>query len=225
MTMTRPAVFCDFDGTIAVRDVGYSIFHRFSGGRNLALLPDWKAGRMSSREILRREAAMAPVTESELLEFLEDFTLDPGFAAFADRCHRQKIDLVVVSDGLDLYINLLLARNRLSHLPLIANHGYVRDGHIEIEFPFDNRDCARCGSCKGERIREYRLSHPGAGPAVFVGDGFSDACAAHEADLLFAKKDLERYCRMHNIPFVPYQDFFDVARELERRELLSRNDV
>lgn len=218
--MMRTAVFCDFDGTIASRDVGYNIFHHFSGGRTIELLPDWKAGRMSSRDILRREAEMAPVTEAELIAYLEGFTLDPGFPSFAERCRQEDIDLIVVSDGLDLYINHLLKKNNLSHLPLITNHGYFNGGRIEVEFPFVNHDCAKCGSCKGERIREYRQQHDGTTQVVFVGDGFSDACAVPETDLLFAKKDLERYCRMNNIDCITYQDFFDVAREMERRNIL-----
>lgn len=214
--MPHAAVFCDFDGTIARRDVGYNLFKHFSGGRTRELLPDWKAGRMSSREILVREAAMAPLTEADLLQFLQDFDLDPGFAAFAERCRSHSLGLFIVSDGLDLYINHLLKRFQLSHLPLITNHGYFNGSHIAIEFPHVNRDCTRCGSCKGERIREYREKQNGASRIIFVGDGLSDACAAHEADILFAKKDLERYCHMHNIACTSYADFFDVAHAMER---------
>ena len=49
---------------------------------------------------------------------------------------------------------------------------------------------------------------------VFVGDGLSDICALGEADLLFAKKDLELYCLENNIPYNKYRDFNDVARYL-----------
>lgn len=221
MTTPHTAVFCDFDGTIARRDVGYNLFKHFSGGRTRELLPDWKAGRMTSREILVREAAMAPCTEADLLEFLKDFDLDPGFQGFAERCRSQNLELYIVSDGLDLYINRLLERYRLTHLPLITNHGYFNGSYIHIEFPHTNRNCMRCGSCKGERIREYREKQDGPSRIIFVGDGLSDACAAHEADLLFAKKDLERYCHMHNIACTSFADFFDVARTLETLGVLA----
>lgn len=220
--MTRTAVFCDFDGTIARRDVGYSIFRHFSGGRTEELLPDWKAGRISSREILLREAEMSPVTEPELLQFLRDFDLDPGFPAFVERCRLHQLDLFVVSDGLDLYIDHLLRHNDLAHLNLITNHGFFCGSRIHVEFPHDNRHCTRCGSCKGERIREYRDRQNSPIRIVFVGDGLSDACATGEADLVFAKKDLERYCTTHNIPYTNYRDFFDVARAMERLGYFER---
>ena len=217
----RTAIFCDFDGTIATRDVGYSIFKHFSGGRTLELLPDWKSGRMTSREILRREAEMAPLTEATLIEYLREFEIDPGFPSFVEKCRKTDIDLKVVSDGVDLYIRHLLERENLSHLPLITNHGYIENDHLTIEFPHVNHYCKKCGSCKGERIQEYRAEHGDDIQVVFVGDGFSDACATTEADVVFAKKDLERYCRENDIAFVRYADFFDVARELESRGVLA----
>ncbi len=222
MNRPRTAVFCDFDGTISRRDVGYNIFHHFSGGRNDELLPDWKSGRITSRETLLREAAMSPLTEGELYRFLDTFEIDSGFAPFVERCRAAGFDLYVVSDGLDLYINYLLERHNLAGLPLITNHAFLSDGHIRIEFPHDNVSCDKCGSCKGERIREYRERIGEPAHVVFVGDGFSDACATAEADLVFAKKDLERYCLSNNIDFVGYDDFFDVARHLESLGLLQK---
>ena len=221
MSNKRLAVFCDFDGTVSRRDVGYNIFNRFSGGRNNDLLPDWKSGRMTSREILTQEAEMSPVTAEELYPYLDTFDLDPGFPSFVARLKQERIDLFLVSDGFDLYINYLLRRHDLNHLHLITNHGRLEDGYIKIEFPHVNRECKKCGSCKGERIREYRAHHDGPVYAVFIGDGFSDACGAEEADLVFAKKDLERYCRINNIDCVAYDDFFDVTRHMESNGLLK----
>ncbi|MBU8934105.1 MAG: MtnX-like HAD-IB family phosphatase [candidate division Zixibacteria bacterium] len=216
MNNTKVAVFCDFDGTIARRDVGYSIFHHFSGGRNDELLPDWKAGRLSSRDCLLKEAQMSPLTKEKLYRYLNRFELDPGFPQFARKCQEAGIGLFILSDGLDLYIDYLLRREGLEHLPVIANHGYVEDNRLIIEFPHTNHNCTKCGSCKGERIREYRQSQEGELQIVFVGDGFSDACATTEADILFAKKDLEQHCRMNNIDFQLYDNFFDVSEYMDR---------
>lgn len=225
MDEIKTAVFCDFDGTITRRDVGYSIFHHFSNGRNDVLLPDWKSGKLSSRDCLLQEAAMAPVTEEELFPFLDQFEINPGFHEFVEQCREHGIDLFIVSDGLDLYINYLLQRFNLTTLTVIANHAYIENGHITIEFPHHNKFCSRCGSCKGERIQEYRDKYDTKTRIIFVGDGYSDACATTEADILFAKKDLEAYCRMHNITYRPYDDFFDIIRELEREAVFSKYAV
>ncbi|MEW5993697.1 MAG: MtnX-like HAD-IB family phosphatase [Candidatus Zixiibacteriota bacterium] len=208
------AVFCDFDGTVTRRDVGYSLFHHFSDGKNDALLPDWISGRITTRECLLREAQMISTSKGEIHRFLDRFELDPGFPQFEGLCRSNGVDLIVVSDGLDFYIKHILKRFHLDYLPVIANHGIVENGSISIEFVHENRQCRRCGSCKGERIREYRSARGQASRIAFVGDGYSDACATKEADIVLAKKDLERFCLHNHIAYCKYNDFFDVACKL-----------
>lgn len=215
------AIFCDFDGTISRKDVGYNLFRHFSNGQNAQFIPAWKSGSMSSREILTAEAALTKGTKEEMLAFVMDFQIDPAFSDFADLCRSQEIPLMILSDGLDTYIEPLLKREALGHLPFLANRGVFTSTGIGVEFPHTNRTCTRCGSCKGERIREFRDEQDGEVTVVFVGDGMSDLCAIKEADLLFAKKDLERYCQQRDISYVPFDNFRDVIAELTKRGLVS----
>jgi len=53
---------------------------------------------------------------------------------------------------------------------------------------------------------------------IFVGDGYSDYCAAEHADIVFAKKHLAAYCNKNRIPHYPWTSFFDVIRLLEDAE-------
>jgi 2,3-diketo-5-methylthio-1-phosphopentane phosphatase len=221
MTAQRTAVFCDFDGTITRRDVGYNLYRHFSGGRNQELVAQWKVGILSTRECLVQEAAMVRATEDEIIRFLDGFELDAGFPPFVELCRANDIDLTVVSDGLDFYIKYILERNRLGHLPVMANTGRMANGGLHVEFPYHNHTCPRCGNCKGERIREYRDRHPTEIRTVFIGDGYSDICAVREADVVFAKKDLEEYCVKHDIKYHRYHDFFDVARQMVALGYLS----
>lgn len=214
MSPMKTLIFCDFDGTISRRDIGYSLFHHFSGGRNDELLPDWKAGRVSSREVLSREAAMVTATPAEIMQYLEQFEIDFSFPPFVTQCRRNRIEPVILSDGLSLYIDFVLERYALTDLQVIANVGLLTGQGLTIQFPRINRACQRCGNCKGEIIQEARLAAGEPVRAVFVGDGYSDTCAAHEADLLFAKKDLARYCSDKHIPHETYDTFADVSSYL-----------
>ena len=219
----QAAIFCDFDGTISRRDVGYSMFHHFSGGRNDALLPAWKSLRMSSRDCLLAEAAMVTASKEEILRFIEPFEIDPGFVAFEQLCRANRVPLFVISDGLDFYINAILSRAGLGHLPVMSNKGHLNGQGIVITFPWINHSCTRCGNCKGERMAEFRLDHDGEGHhLVFIGDGYSDICAVTQADLLLAKKDLAHYCREQDIAHIPFADFFEVADILVRHGYVQR---
>ena len=53
---------------------------------------------------------------------------------------------------------------------------------------------------------------------VFIGDGVSDLPAAREADVLFARRGLrlEEYCIENKIPYLGFDTFADVKREVEK---------
>lgn len=53
---------------------------------------------------------------------------------------------------------------------------------------------------------------------IFIGDGVSDLPAAREADVLFARKGLrlEEYCVENMIPYIGFETFADIEREVEK---------
>ena len=207
MSDAPPVIFCDFDGTLARRDVGYHMYHRFTDGRCDELIPGWKSGALSTRECLRRESAMFRGTPDEVFAFLDTFELN-------------SVPLHIISDGLDLYIDHLLVKHGVTDIPVICNHGRLEEGGLVVEFPHPDPCNTGGGVCKGDRIREYRRGQKGPITVIFIGDGLSDIDAIGECDLLFAKKDLARYCDRRNIPYTCFDTFFDVTRELTARSLL-----
>ncbi len=216
------AVLCDFDGTIAEADVGSTLFRTYAGGRKWEeLIEAWKRGEIGSRDCLIEECRMTEVTRDEVISFAERFEIDRHFPDFARWCGERRIPLAVVSDGLDLYIERILERFGLSHLPLYANHLRFTDGGIEPEFPHFERGCGSCGNCKGYHVREYRKAF---GRVVFVGDGYSDRCALEEADLVLAKKGLAELCGSLGKPCIEVNGFREVKLRIERELSGEDND-
>ena len=220
MPAPRFAIFCDFDGTIARRDVGYHMYHHFSNGENEKLIPEWKSGALSTRECMTIESGMVHTTPQEFYAYIDTHELDPTFAPFAARCREQELPLTVISDGLDLYIIRLFQKFEIPPLPLIANRGELIDGGLKVTFPYPDPHNTGGGVCKGDRIREFRQKHDPI-TVIFVGDGLSDIGAIDQTDLLFAKKDLARYCDRQNIPYNAFNSFAEVARELVARGVLK----
>jgi 2,3-diketo-5-methylthio-1-phosphopentane phosphatase len=208
------AVLCDFDGTIAKADVGNSLFKTHTGGREWEqLIEAWKRGEIGSKDCLIEECRMTKVTRDEVTSFAGTFEIDEHFSDFVRWCQENGIPLAVVSDGLDFYIEQILARFGLSHLPLYANHLRFTDGGIEPEFPHFEHGCGSCGNCKGYHVRQYRKAF---GRVIFVGDGYSDRCALDVADLVLAKKGLAELCRSLERPCVEVADFRDVKSRIEQ---------
>ena len=205
-------VFCDFDGTVALQDIGNSFLTEFG-------LPDWLeaereflAGTLGSRDALVRQYRALDATPETLRRFVQEkVELDPTFPAFLEEAKRREMEVSILSDGLDLYINEFLRRYGLEHLPLYCNKGRWVDRHIEVEFPYYNRVCGVCGNCKTSHLNRER--RPGQ-KLVYVGDGWSDRCPARNADVVFAKDRLRHFCEEQGIAFRPFAHFDDVGRAL-----------
>jgi 2-hydroxy-3-keto-5-methylthiopentenyl-1-phosphate phosphatase len=74
----------------------------------------------------------------------------------------------------------------------------------------DESACAACGeACK-------RSALPANGEIVYVGDGYSDRCAALAADRVFATDLLAEYLDERGVAYEPFTDLSDVAQALAR---------
>jgi len=212
------AVLCDFDGTVARDDVGNLLFRTFSpDGESTEVVRRWKAGEISSRECLEQESAVARVSRDELDGFLRDRRIDPYFKDFHDFARRRGMEVVIMSDGLDYYIEKLLVRNGLGQIEFFANKLRFTEKGIAVEFPwYDLLECQDCGCCKTHHLFRYRDQ---GYYIIYVGDGLSDRCPCETADLVFAKGDLLAHCRSRGIEHVEFSNFRDVEMEVLRRLL------
>jgi HAD superfamily phosphoserine phosphatase-like hydrolase len=192
----------DWDGTCTVVDSLHLVLERF-GDRDVyeRLERDLLAGRVSYRDLMEREFATVRAPLDEVNAFLADeVELRPGFDALAARAP------VILSSGFHELIEPVLARHGVE-LEVRANRIEATRGGWRIRWR-DETVCAECGNlCK-------RGSLPGGGPLVFVGDGYSDRCAALACHRVFARDGLAAYLDEQGVAYTPYESFFDVAATL-----------
>ena len=223
MSEPKFKIFCDFDGTVAVKDVGNELFRAFATNAWEEAVEAWKKGEITSKECLERECAVTTVTREQLIAFCAENPIDPTFAHFANFCRKRGYPLEILSDGMDFYIQEILRREGLEWVPVKSNHlVFVDAHHIRPEFPYWEHTCGVCANCKGYHLRHARN---GESILVYVGDGLSDRCGVLEADVIFAKDDLVQFCRENQLPFLEYQNFDDVLgklQELETKNLATR---
>ncbi|HEX9654561.1 MAG TPA: MtnX-like HAD-IB family phosphatase [bacterium] len=204
-------IICDFDGTAAQNDVGNLLFHTFGDDRCPAAVNLWIEGKITSRECLMRECAATRVTKPELERFVDAQKLDPHFSDLVRYTGSQKIEIEIVSDGLDFYIERILKNHHLdSPLKIHANHLiFVDQNQIRAEFPYSEFTCGHCGNCKGYHVRRAKSD---GSRVIYIGDGLSDRCGAREADVVFAKRgrDLLTFCRNNHIHHYEFENFLDV---------------
>jgi 2-hydroxy-3-keto-5-methylthiopentenyl-1-phosphate phosphatase len=150
------------------------------------------------------EAEMATITAplDEAVAFLvAEAEIRPGFRDLVERFRP-----LVLSSSFHETIEPVLAREGVA-VDLIANRIDARPDGWRVRWT-DDAPCPECGElCK-------RRSLPAADSLVYVGDGYSDRCAALAADRVFARGDLSRYLESRGTPFEPFEDFHDIAAAL-----------
>lgn len=201
-------VFCDFDGTVSVVDTTDHVLNRLAGPEWEALEADWLAGRIDAAACMRGQIALIGGSDEDLDAVLDTVSIDPGFAAFAAWCADRAIPLTIVSDGVDRFIRRVLDRHGLSDLPIVSNELAGRPGARKLAQPHRREGCAAgAGVCKCEAAAA-------PGPMVYIGDGRSDFCVSHRADILFAKGALAEYAAGRGEPHQVFETFHDITATL-----------
>ena len=212
------AIVCDFDGTALTEDLGDHVALRFAGAENYRRAEDaYRAGAYPFKDLLARIFAPITASREEIAAFARGrAVLRPGFERFLSACHAERRPFLIVSAGLDAYIEPVLDRlppPLRAHVELRANG--ARIGPAGLEVAFHGSDCGFCGFCKGNVVRELQA----AGHKVAVcGDGTGDRHAADAADAVFARRDssLARYCAGKALPHELFDTFDDVMARFPR---------
>ena len=204
--MTRSIVL-DFDGTITESDVLDRVAKEFGDPAVYQEVEDGlDEGRLPLREVIVRE--FLPVTtpiEEVVAWVLEHARVRPGFAEFVSNARAAGWEVHIVSSGFHELIEPVLEREGVE-VPLHANRIDPRPDGWVVQWNYPD-DCDECGeSCK------RTLLPPGE--VVYVGDGYSDRCAALAAGRVFATAGLASYLAGRGVPFEQFDDFRTLAHKL-----------
>ena len=192
----------DWDGTITERDSLLAVLEEFGDWEECQRLgEELFAGKITLREEIDRQFATVTAPLDEVVAWtVANVKVRPGLPELA------ALDPVVVSSGFHELIDPVLAREGV-RLNLHANHVEARpDGWRPVwrELPV----CAVCGQpCKRSELGDD-------GDVVYVGDGYSDRCAALAADRIFARRGLAAYLDEQEIAYEPFDDLHQIAAAL-----------
>jgi 2-hydroxy-3-keto-5-methylthiopentenyl-1-phosphate phosphatase len=199
-----PRLVLDWDGTCTVVDTLWLLLENFG---------DYDVFRRTGERLMRGEIGYRELMELELSTVkgatLEDVNtwlgehaeIRPGFHELVERHHP-----LVLSSGFEETIRPLLAREGVE-VELVANRIDPQPDGWRVVW---NREapCEVCGDwCKRGGLPD--------GPYVYVGDGYSDRCAARDAKRVFARAGLADYLDREHLPYEPFDDLFDVLSALE----------
>ena len=202
----KKIIVSDFDGTITKQDTLFTFLERYADKKWLKLEEMWVNGELGSSECLSKQFALVPDLSEKLIDnFLDTIELDVYFKEFDEVRQKNNIDFLIVSDGLDYFINRILQKNNIKNVKIISNHAEFIGEKFVINFPNKSSKCLKkSGTCKCSVIKKLRDDYR---EIYYIGDGKSDECVSNKVDYLFAKNGLLNYCKKMNIDCIEYKTY------------------
>jgi 2-hydroxy-3-keto-5-methylthiopentenyl-1-phosphate phosphatase len=190
----------DWDGTITVQDSLVQVIHEFGDPAILAELePRVGVDLTLHEEIAAEFAAVTAALDDVVAWVVANVEVRPGLAELAE------LEPLVISAGFHELIEPVLDREGVE-LEVLANRVDARPDGWRVRF----RGEVACLTC-GEPCKRGSLA---GRPYVYVGDGYSDRCAALAADRIFARDALATYLEGRGVAYEPFEELTDVALPL-----------
>jgi 2-hydroxy-3-keto-5-methylthiopentenyl-1-phosphate phosphatase len=192
----------DWDGTVTEVDSLHLVLEEF-GDPDVYRDSEVALGRqLTLHEVIALEFATVTAPVDEVVEWLLGVVrIRRGFRDLVAQ-HRP----TVISAGFHELIDPVLRREGVE-VELLANRLDPRPDGWRVHW----RDEAVCATC-GEECKRGALL--GGGPYVYVGDGYSDRCAALAAERVFARDGLAAYLQAEGAAYEPFETLDDVAAGL-----------
>jgi 2-hydroxy-3-keto-5-methylthiopentenyl-1-phosphate phosphatase len=202
----------DFDGTITEQDLLDQIALTF-GDEDVYREVDegLDDDSLTLHEVIRREFEPVRMPLEQVREWvLENVRVRPGFHEVVALANESGWRFAIVSSGFRELIEPVLEREGIAGVEVLSNTVDPDPEGWKVQFR-DSEVCEVCGQpCK----RSTAAALADGTELVYVGDGYSDRCAAESADLVFARRGLARYLEERGVPFERFEDFHSIARRL-----------
>ncbi|MEI6125306.1 MAG: MtnX-like HAD-IB family phosphatase [Pseudomonadota bacterium] len=201
-------VYFDFDNTITSFDVLDGIIEQFSINRDwVAYEAAWKQGKIGSRQCLEGQLRSIRVTKKQLLEYLCTIKVDAHFHKLLMLLRAGGINPVILSDSFSFLIEYILQHNGIHGIKVYSNQLKIHKSQLVPSFPYTNSLCSHCAHCKTSTLSSEAFKDK---KVLYIGDGLSDVCPAHHADIVFAKSTLLKHFQETERDCLAFTDFGDI---------------
>jgi len=213
-TAVKTLVQCDFDNTIAEFDVSFMLLDAFADGDWRPILQEYREHRIPVGVFSQRTFAMIKADEKTMVDYLftgDRVSIRPGFEELLKACSEKGFEFIIVSNGLEFYINAVLEHIGVRGIKVFAAQtDFSPDG---LKITYINPDGQQVVDKFKQSYVEQHLRQDYR--VVYIGDGYSDIAPASLADQVFARDDLLAHYRENNLGCTPFNDLNDVVMGLE----------
>jgi 2-hydroxy-3-keto-5-methylthiopentenyl-1-phosphate phosphatase len=209
---TKTLIQCDFDGTITEEDVSFLILDAFADGDWRKLLEDYKGGRISVGNFNTMAFNLVKVDKKTLIEFVKAETrIRDGLPELLTLCRSKGFRFVIVSNGLEFYINTILEALDIYDIEVFAAQAVFNPSGIKARYigP-DGRELQN-----GFKEAYMRCFLEDGYHIIYIGNGASDISSAELADKIFATDAMLIACRQMNMECTPFASLNDIVEDMK----------
>jgi 2-hydroxy-3-keto-5-methylthiopentenyl-1-phosphate phosphatase len=209
---TKTIVQCDFDGTVTEEDVSFALLDAYAGDWRKRLI-DYQEGRISVGRFNTEVFARVRADRQTLIRIAkENARLRSGFPEMVACCRRKGFRLVIVSNGLDFYIEEIIKDLGLTGIEIHAARTRFLPGQVKVQYVGPD------GQPRDDAFKEaYVDLFLGQGyRIIYAGNGDSDFQPARKCHYVFATGNLLARCQQAKLDCIPFSDFNEVVSVLER---------
>jgi 2-hydroxy-3-keto-5-methylthiopentenyl-1-phosphate phosphatase len=213
----KTAVQIDFDGTVTVEDVSFLLLDTYVGSAWREHLEEYNSGKIPVGAFNKRVFGMMQADRQTMTEMVltsPRVKVRPGFRELIEYCAGKGYKIVIVSNGLRFYIEVILENlgvAGVNELEIYAARNDFYPGGVKVTYIGPEGTELEAGfkeAYTGMLIkRGYRV--------IYMGNGDSDIYPSRLADYVFATDQLLKRCKAENLECIPFTDFFDVIKGLE----------
>ena len=204
---------CDFDGTLISNNLSILLREQYAHADWQKIDADYLDGRLTVERSNQLQFALVREPKRRLQQFVRrHIEVRPGFMELVTYCQESAIPFVIVSSGIDFYIEPVLVQIGMSGLELHCGRSSFTKDSIAVSYV----DPAGNIVDKGFKAAYLGWLKKRGSKVIYLGDGRSDLEAAHTADYVFATGELLGLLRSESIPCYGFSDFHEVLHEVRR---------
>jgi 2-hydroxy-3-keto-5-methylthiopentenyl-1-phosphate phosphatase len=202
---------CDFDGTIIRNNLSVLLREKYAHGDWQKIDSDYLHGKLTVEQSNKLQFALIKEPKERLQEFVrQHIELRPGFAEFVRYCQKSAIPFVIVSSGLDFYIEPVLAQIGMPDLELHCGRASFGKDGITITYTDQEGNIVN----EGFKYKCLTWLKKRGKDIIYIGDGLSDLEAARHADHVFATGHLLDLFNSEPVVCNGFSDFRDLLRQV-----------
>ena len=209
---------CDFDGTIIGNNLSVVLRENFSQGDWQKIDSDYLHGRITVEQSNKLQFALIKEPKEKLQEFIrQHIEVKDGFLEFVAYCRGTGIPLVIISSGLDFYIETVLDEIGVADLELHCGQASFSEDSIAVSY------CDPEGNPINEGFKQRYLTwlKERGRTVIYIGDGLSDLEAARQADHVFATGHLLRLLGAGSVACSVFSDFHNLLQQVRLLDVQS----